>query len=227
MAQEISYRRRQRRFRLPRKRDHGSFVALALVAGALLLAAIAQLHEPRWLSGVVATRSPLSMTDARAFNAKVPFVRGPVAPARPFRFRGTSAARLQASECLATAALYEAGDDKRGQRAVMQVVLNRVRAPGFPKTVCAVVYQGAALSTGCQFSFTCDGSLERRPERSGWVAARSLAVHALTGAVFRPVGTATHYHADWMVPYWIGSLDKIAQVHSHIFYRGRRAGPPA
>lgn len=167
------------------------------------------------------------MADARAFNAKVPFVRGPVWPAHPFRFRGTSAARLQAGECLATAALYEAGDDERGQRAVMQVVLNRVRAPGFPKTVCGVVYQGAALPTGCQFSFTCDGSLERRPERSGWVAARRLAIHALTGAVFRPVGAATHYHADWIVPYWIGSLDKIAQVRTHIFYRARLARPAA
>lgn len=221
MARRTPYRRRSQS---AHERDHGSIVALALVAGALLLAAIVQLHEQRRLTADPST--PLSMAQARAFNAKVPFVGGPVAPARPLRFRGTPAARLQAGECLATAALYEAGDDERGQRAVMQVVLNRVRAPGFPKTVCGVVYQGATLPTGCQFSFTCDGSLERRPERSGWAAARRLAAHALTGAVFRPVGTATHYHADWMVPYWIASLDKIAQVHSHIFYRARRAGPP-
>lgn len=104
----------------------------------------------------------------------------------------------------------------------MQVVLNRVRARGFPKTVCGVVYQGAGLPTGCQFSFTCDGSLSRRPERSGWADARNRAALALSGTVFRPVGVATHYNADWIAPYWIGSLDKLAQVGSHIFYRMRR-----
>jgi spore germination cell wall hydrolase CwlJ-like protein len=165
------------------------------------------------------------MDEARAYNARVPFAPGKLLPAAPFHFHGTPAAREQAVQCLATAALYEAGDDPRGQAAVIQVVLNRVRRPGFPKTVCGVVYQGAALPTGCQFSFTCDGSVARRPERAGWDAARLTARHALGGHVFRPVGTATHYHADWMVPYWIGSLDKIAKVNSHIFYRPKAPVP--
>ncbi len=154
-----------------------------------------------------------------AIFSAIPFVPGSVAPAPRFVFRGTPAAREQAIECLATAALYEAGDDPRGQRAVMQVVLNRVRARGFPKTVCGVVYQGAGLPTGCQFSFACDGSLRRRPETAGWAATRLRARHALGGAVFAPVGTATHYHTDWVVPYWSGSLSKIAKVDTHIFYR--------
>lgn len=161
----------------------------------------------------------LTMDEARAYNAAIPFVKGAVKPAPPFHFHGTPAAREQATQCLATAAIYEAGDDPAAQKAVMQVVLNRVRRPGFPKTVCGVVYQGSALKTGCQFSFTCDGSVVRRPERAGWQQARSEAKQALAGAVFRPVGTATHYHADWMVPYWIGTLDKVAQVRGHIFYR--------
>lgn len=214
------YRRSIQRSPPPRQRDYSSIVALALILGALLLAAVVALHRRI----APAPRLHLSMAEARAFNATVPLVAGPLPPARPFVFRGTSAGRLQAAECLATAGLYEAGDDERGQRAVIQVVLNRVRAPSFPSTVCGVVYQGAELPTGCQFSFTCDGSLQRRPERSGWVAARRLATRALAGEVFRPVGAATHYHADWTVPYWIGSLDKIAQVHSHIFYRARAAG---
>lgn len=161
------------------------------------------------------------MAQARAVNAAIPFVPGKIVPARPFHFHGTPAARLQATQCLATAAIYEAGADERGQRAVIQIILNRVRDPAFPKTICGVVYQGASLKTGCQFSFTCDGSVLRRPEHSGWIAARGIASHALSGTVFRPVGTATHYHADWVVPFWIGSLDKIAQIHSHIFYRKR------
>ncbi|WEK42094.1 MAG: cell wall hydrolase [Candidatus Sphingomonas colombiensis] len=164
----------------------------------------------------------LTMAQARAANAAIPFVPGKLMPARPFHFNGGPAAREQAIQCLATAALYEAGNDKPGQKAVMQVVLNRVRRAGYPKTVCGVVYQGAARTTGCQFSFTCDGSRTRRPERAGWTAARHAARRALSGYVFRAVGMSTHYHADWIVPYWIGSLDKIARVESHIFYRPRR-----
>jgi spore germination cell wall hydrolase CwlJ-like protein len=101
----------------------------------------------------------------------------------------------------------------------MQVVLKRIRSRSFPKTICGVVYEGAYRPTGCQFSFACDGSLERRPEQDGCAAARRNARRALAGRVFAAVGRATHYRADWVVPYWIGSLDKIAQIHSHIFYR--------
>jgi spore germination cell wall hydrolase CwlJ-like protein len=170
-------------------------------------------------------RPSLTMEQARAANAAIPFVPGPVTPAPRFVFHGTPASRLQATECLATVAIYEAGDDPRAQKAVMQVVLNRVRTPGFPKTVCGVVYQGAGLKTGCQFSFACDGSVQRRPERAGWIAARRAASRALAGSVDAEVGTATHYHTDWIVPYWIGSLDKIAKVDTHIFYRPHIASP--
>jgi spore germination cell wall hydrolase CwlJ-like protein len=161
----------------------------------------------------------LTMEQARAINASIPFVGDKLKPARPFFFHGSPAGREQATQCLATAALYEAGNDPRGQKAVMQVILNRVRFPAFRKTICGVVYQGADRSTGCQFTFACDGSKARRPIRSGWLAAREAARHALSGYVFREVGTATHYHTDWVVPYWSASLDKIAQVRSHIFYR--------
>jgi len=164
----------------------------------------------------------LSAEEARAFNAAVPFVVGRVQPAPSFHFHGTLAAREQATRCLATAALYEAGADSSGQRAVIQVILNRVRSPQFPKTICGVVYQGSALPTGCQFSFTCDGSAARRPQREGWVQARRAAQLALAGSVFRPVGRATHYHADYVVPDWMHALDKIAQIHAHIFYRAPR-----
>jgi spore germination cell wall hydrolase CwlJ-like protein len=106
----------------------------------------------------------------------------------------------------------------------MQVVLNRVRRTGFPKTVCGVVYDGSKRDTGCQFSFTCDGSVDRRPETQGWVEVRRRARQALSGYVFAEVGTSTHYHTDWIVPYWSSSLAKVAKVHSHIFYRRWKAG---
>lgn len=160
-----------------------------------------------------------SMDEARRLNASIPFSDEPLRPAKPYVFHGSPAARLQATECLATAALYEAGNDERGQKAVIQVILNRVRHPAYPKTVCGVVYQGSKRGTGCQFSFTCDGSMQRRRVREGWGVTRKAARLALNGYVFASVGTATHYHTDWIVPYWSGSLAKVAQVHSHIFYR--------
>lgn len=164
------------------------------------------------------TTGTLTAAAARASNAAVPIERTRRVRARAYRFRGGPAAREQAVECLATAALYEAGDDRRGQKAVIQIILNRVRAPGFPKTICGVVYQGYARATGCQFSFTCDGSFRRRPVRLGWGAARRAARDALAGHVFAEVGGATHYHADWMVPYWRDSLTKVAKVGTHVFY---------
>ena len=165
---------------------------------------------------------PMTMAQARASNARVPIEADLRVSPVPFHFRGGPAAREQAAECLATAALYEAGDDGRGERAVIQVVLNRVRAPGFPATICGVVYQGYDRSTGCQFSFTCDGSFQRRPVHSGWAAARRRARHALAGAVFPAIGKATHYHADWVVPYWRASMSKMARVGPHLFYVRRR-----
>ena len=161
---------------------------------------------------------PMTMAQARASNAAVPVETDRLVSAAPFRFRGGQASREQAIECLATAALYEVGGDPRGQRAVIQVVLNRVRASGFPKTICGVVYQGYDQVTGCQFSFTCDGSFARRPIHLGWSAARRAARQALAGKVFFPVGEATHYHADWVVPYWRGSMVKVARVGTHLFY---------
>ena len=160
----------------------------------------------------------MTMAEARTSNAAVPVEPDRLVTAAPFRFRGGAASREQAVECLATVALYEAGDDRRGQRTVIQVALNRVRAPGFPKTVCGVVYEGYDRVTGCQFSFTCDGSFARRPVHLGWDAARRMARHALGGAVFVTVGGATHYHADWVVPYWRGSMVKVARVGTHLFY---------
>jgi len=172
----------------------------------------------------------LDPDDARAFNATVPFSTDPNPAARPFRFIGTDEQRARAIDCLAAGVLYEAGDDPDGQRAVAQVVLNRARHPAFPKTICGVVFQGAERSTGCQFTFTCDGALASHHwSDAAWERARAMATAALSGSVYKPVGYATHYHTDWVVPYWQSSLDKIAAVHTHLFFRwtGWWGTPPA
>ena len=153
-------------------------------------------------------------------NAAMPLDNGPNPAALPFVFKGNAATRTQALSCLASAVYYEAGSqDDDGQRAVAQVVLNRVRHPAFPASVCAVVYEGSTRPTGCQFTFTCDGSLDRQPDSAGWRRAYTIAEQALSGAVFAPVGWATHYHANYVVPYWASTLTKNAVVGAHIFYR--------
>ncbi|HUE78072.1 MAG TPA: cell wall hydrolase [Sphingomicrobium sp.] len=163
----------------------------------------------------------LAPEDALSINQAIPIADSPNPAARPFAMRGAdSAARARALECLASAVYYEAGNEPAdGQRAVAQVVLNRVRHPAFPASVCGVVYQGSTRATGCQFTFTCDGSLSRRPSADGWARSRKVAEAALAGAVFGPAGYATHYHADYVVPYWASSLAKNAVVGAHIFYR--------
>jgi len=129
--------------------------------------------------------------------------------------------RARAVHCLSEAVYYEAAyEPEAGQRAVAQVVLNRVRDRNFPDTVCGVVFQGWWRKTGCQFSFVCDGSLVRRPPgEADWVRSRAIAEQALSGYVATQVGVATHYHADYVKPYWRTSLVEIEQIGAHIFYR--------
>ncbi len=161
----------------------------------------------------------ISPEDARRINAAIPFLQAPNPAARPFLFSGSEEDLDRALDCLAAAQYYEAGDDPEGQKAVAQVVLNRVRHPAFPKSVCGVVFQGAERQTGCQFTFTCDGALSRTPSAAAWDRARALARRMLAGLVDRKIGYATHYHTDWVVPYWSNSLDKISEVHTHLFFR--------
>jgi hypothetical protein len=159
--------------------------------------------------------------NGRMLNAAIPFTHGPVWAAQPFIFTGSDEDREHATTCLASAVWYEAGDDEAGEQAVAQVVVNRVRHPVFPKTVCGVVFQ---RTTGnCQFTFTCDGSFRRVPSIAAWQRARAIAERALLGFVYAPVGTATFYHADYVVPYWSKTFDKIARVKAHLFYRLRGA----
>lgn len=185
---------------------------------------VRKLARPRPSPAVPPKVEPLVLLEmtperARVFNATIPFSPAPNPPARPFSFTGSPEDRERALTCLASAAWYEAGGDEVGQQAVAQVVLNRLRHPAFPKTVCGVVFQGAERKTGCQFTFTCDGALARTPSPDAWRKARAVAGKALDGFVMKKVGTATHYHTDWVVPYWSASLDKITAVDTHLFFR--------
>jgi spore germination cell wall hydrolase CwlJ-like protein len=163
----------------------------------------------------------IAPTDAVAINAAVPIADLPNPAARAFSFVPSSLSdKERAVHCLTQAIYYEAATEPlEGQRAVAQVVLNRLRHPAYPNTVCGVVYQGSERSTGCQFTFTCDGALARVPMAPVWKRAKQVAEAALAGYVYKPVGWATHYHTNWVVPYWSSSLVKLATVGTHIFYR--------
>lgn len=139
---------------------------------------------------------------------------------QPFSAPRDRASFEQALRCLTEAVYYEARSESGdGQRAVAQVVLNRVRHPSYPNSVCGVVYQGSQRRTGCQFTFTCDGSMGRYIEAGAWARAESVASAALSGSVYRPVGLALNYHTTAIRPYWAPSLVRQAVVGSHIFYR--------
>lgn len=143
-----------------------------------------------------------------------------VIPARPFAMgSGSGLDRVRALECLTAAIYYEAASEPdAGQAAVAQVILNRVRHPAFPATVCGVVYQGSERA-GCQFSFACDGSMARIPMRSAWARAARAAGAALAGYVYAPVGLATHYHTYAVTPAWNRSLVMTDVVGAHFFHR--------
>ena len=219
--------------------SHPRETAVAAVVGTLAMIALAQTGGATPLLPEFAPRPdvtedsapppaalptdlrPLAPDAAMAVNSQIPINGRPGAAAEPFSLGNASAeTRSRALECLTGAIYYEAGQEStNGQRAVAQVVLNRVRHPAFPNSVCGVVYEGSTRVTGCQFTFTCDGSMNRGPMPAVWNRARAVASEMLNGGVYAPVGRATHYHAKYVVPYWASSLVKTTVQGAHIFYR--------
>lgn len=163
-------------------------------------------------------------------NALIPTSDMPVGRLSAFtEIASGSPAYANALKCMTQAIYYEAANEpEMGKRAVAQVVLNRLRHPAYPNSVCGVVYEGANARV-CQFSFTCDGSLLRTPMARQWGESRRVAAAALSGSVEPAVGTATNYHADYVVPRWAFTLGKLKQIGRHIFYRlpGRVGSPGA
>jgi len=193
--------------------------------------ALAEQHDPL---GMVLTGLRLSpeaadapTADGRPALTRAIDVTGPAA--RPFHFADAGA--LQSArdlECLTDAVYYESrGETPAGQAAVAQVVLNRVRHPMFPKSVCGVVFQGVA-GDGCQFSFACDGSMRRTRDAAAWDRAEHVAARALAGFVMPAVGNATHFHVVGLDPGWGPRLLQVARIGLHVFYRfGGYAGAPS
>jgi len=166
--------------------------------------------------------APLAGVPALAANAAMPIAGGLGPAASPFALAAaTPIDQMRSLDCLAQAVYYEArSESEDGQRAVAQVVLNRVRHPAWPNSVCGVVYQGPMRAGGgCQFTFTGDGSLAVRPAGIGWARARMIAADALGGRTHAGVGLSTHYHTYAVFPSWAPRLLKTAMIGAHNFYR--------
>jgi hypothetical protein len=218
--QRFVQRTRSRSARRARRLRFGAlsvlpFALLSCVAdgGSSRLARAAPVAEQPTYAGIpVIAGTPVEPLSAVAAT--------PVDPAGPsFVAALGQRDRMRATLCLASAIYYEAATEPdEGQRAVAQVVLNRVRHREWPNTICGVVYQGSS-APGCQFSFACDGAMARGPMLSAWIRARRVAERALAGDIYAPVGSATFYHTLQVAPAWGRRMTPVAIVGAHIFYR--------
>lgn len=147
--------------------------------------------------------------------------------ATPVRAMGDTARHLeQERRCLATGVYFEArGETHLGQMAVAEVIVNRVASKDYPNTICGVVFQGSYRRTGCQFSFTCDGESDRPRDLPAWRKAQYLASLVTMGIVRERLiaENVTHYHADYVEPFWASSLYRVAKIGRHIFYSRTRS----
>ena len=113
-------------------------------------------------------------------------------------------------------------EDLAGQVAVAEVVMNRVRSSRYPETICSVVFQGESRRHRCQFSFACDGKKDIPAEPNAWNRSHDVALSVMRGETIEITEMATHYHADYVRPFWAAKLERTRQIGRHIFYRDPR-----
>ncbi|TPW25937.1 cell wall hydrolase [Pararhizobium mangrovi] len=137
-----------------------------------------------------------------------------------------SAFEKSEQRCLASAVYFESrGEPVKGQAAVAQVVLNRVRNPSYPSTICDVVYQHESWRNRCQFSFACDGKREDIHSPSHWRIAKKVAMAVTAGKIWlKAVGSSTHYHATYVHPRWASAMRRVDKIGAHIFYETQNGG---
>jgi len=185
----------------------------------------AQVNSPLMMASLAgSTAYTFSRARAALADRKAHVLKGkaPSKISRGLVFQGESEDEYQARQrrCLATAIYFEArGEPMRGQLAVAQVVMNRVRTPHYADTICGVVYQGQWQRKGCQFSFACDGQADVPRNKELWGLANTLAKRVTQGKVWlADIGYATHYHATYVKPRWRREMNRIKKIGQHIFY---------
>ena len=213
----------KRESRLPRMKNQSCKILQrgdrALVGALLLVLAICSVREAVFtLRNYVTSGSGREVTmhvaDAKALS---------VAP-KPTPIEVAAEQLLAQRRCLAEAMYYEArGEGAVGEMAVAEVIFHRMRSSSYPNTICGVVFEGAQDKRACQFSFVCNGDMERAKNPHAWAVARLLAAKIMTGAVRLGDITenATSYHAVSVDPRWAATLKRTVQIGNHIFYRAR------
>ena len=217
-------------YRAAEQRDGAEWAATSTAFRAALEQQLAGASEPNARVELTAFRdkdglrargsaSLFESADARAMMVQA-VLRGPSALGEQAQRPAAPSVNQREHDCLAQTIYYEArGETQRGQLAVAEVVMNRVRSPHYPNSICGVVYQGHERATGCQFTFTCDGSLNQRPRGRAWDRAKRLATAVMLGYTRPITQRATHYHTTAINPVWSAGLVETTKVDSHVFYR--------
>ena len=130
--------------------------------------------------------------------------------------------RLSQTQCLAKAIYFEArSESELGQKAIAEVIMNRVGSPNYPNSVCGVVFQNADKPNACQFSFACDGKTDSPATGKPWEKAMRIARDAIDGRIrIARLDHVMNYHADYISPRWASSLKPVIKIGQHIFYAG-------
>ena len=130
---------------------------------------------------------------------------------------------FESQRCLAQAIYFEARSEPlSGWSAVADVVINRALDVRYPSSICGVVVQGEYRRHRCQFSFACDGLSDEAQNRQLWQRAMRLAGNKLIDFRAHPsTARATHYHADYVDPYWNEKMVRLTKIGRHIFYTDR------
>lgn len=137
-------------------------------------------------------------------------------------------------DCMVEAIYYEAGNQSFiGKMAVAQVILNRVRSNHYPNTICNVVHQGPVsqwwldnygkvvpIKHKCQFSYYCDGKEEVPYQGKSWNDSVLSAMMIIDNSFLKDITDgATHYHADYVSPYWSKKLTRTVTIDNHLFFK--------
>lgn len=160
----------------------------------------------------IVTLPAVPAPEASAEPTQAPLQLLPVSPAK---MAVAQAATVDQAEenCLATAVYFEAkGEPMRGQRAVAEVILNRMRSGRFPSSACGVVKQRG------QFSFVHGGRLPSVPrDCAAWHTAVAVARSAIEGSGERVASNALFFHARGVVAGW--HAVRVARIGHQVFYR--------
>ena len=166
--------------------------------------------------------APVAQPKAQTTMVQIPAALAPKSPPQALALVNIRTAELT---CLARAVYFEArSESELGQLAVAKVVLNRVKDPDYPKTICGVVYQGSERRNSCQFSFACDGLANRVRSPESWARAKNIAERAIADDPSVRMLNATNYHADYVTPRWAKTLKRLVRIGHHIFYKNRSEG---